>query len=162
MPTRGPHCHLFFYPVGFFASTQKGLLEKPWHSLPNANSSELSPLCPPENTSGQYGLAKFFPYAHSFFIHQGLSELSPLAGSIPGPIAFGWVIDKACLLWQDQCGHQGSCFVYRNEAMSRYMLIAGLTFKVRRPSGVWLHSGHHRLSSPSSSYKGTATGLWIP
>ncbi|XP_052040487.1 solute carrier organic anion transporter family member 4A1 isoform X2 [Apodemus sylvaticus] len=51
-------------------------------------------------------------------------------GSIPGPIAFGWVIDKACLLWQDQCGHQGSCFVYENEAMSRYMLIAGLSFKV--------------------------------
>lgn len=68
-----------------------------------------------------------------------LSELSPLAGSIPGPIAFGWVIDKACLLWQDQCGHQGSCFVYENEAMSRYMLIAGLTFKVRWPSGVCLH-----------------------
>lgn len=65
-----------------------------------------------------------------------LKELSPLAGSIPGPIAFGWVIDKACLLWQDQCGHQGSCFVYQNEAMSRYMLIAGLTFKVRWPSGV--------------------------
>ncbi|KAH0515289.1 Solute carrier organic anion transporter family member 4A1 [Microtus ochrogaster] len=56
--------------------------------------------------------------------------LGTLGGSIPGPIAFGWVIDKACLLWQDQCGHQGSCFVYQNEAMSRYMLIAGLTFKV--------------------------------
>ncbi|GAB1287317.1 Solute carrier organic anion transporter family member 4A1 [Apodemus speciosus] len=53
-----------------------------------------------------------------------------IVGSIPGPIAFGWVIDKACLLWQDQCGHQGSCFLYENEAMSRYMLIAGLSFKV--------------------------------
>ncbi|XP_069892897.1 solute carrier organic anion transporter family member 4A1-like [Dipodomys merriami] len=51
-------------------------------------------------------------------------------GSIPGPIAFGWVIDKACLLWQDQCGHQGSCFVYQNAAMSRYMLTAGLSYKV--------------------------------
>nr|XP_045012764.1 solute carrier organic anion transporter family member 4A1 isoform X2 [Jaculus jaculus] len=51
-------------------------------------------------------------------------------GSIPGPIAFGWVIDKACLLWQDQCGRQGSCFVYQNAAMSRYLLIAGLTCKV--------------------------------
>ncbi|XP_013362967.1 PREDICTED: solute carrier organic anion transporter family member 4A1 [Chinchilla lanigera] len=51
-------------------------------------------------------------------------------GSIPGPIAFGWVIDKACLLWQDQCGQQGSCFVYQNAAMSRYMLIVGLAYKV--------------------------------
>ncbi|KAM8774747.1 solute carrier organic anion transporter family member 4A1 [Rhynchonycteris naso] len=50
-------------------------------------------------------------------------------GGIPGPIAFGWVIDKACLLWQDQCGQQGSCFLYRNSAMSRYMLIAGLVYK---------------------------------
>lgn len=51
-------------------------------------------------------------------------------GGIPGPIAFGWVIDKACLLWQDQCGRQGSCFVYQNAAMSRYMLVAGLVYKV--------------------------------
>ncbi|XP_039092926.1 solute carrier organic anion transporter family member 4A1 isoform X2 [Hyaena hyaena] len=51
-------------------------------------------------------------------------------GGIPGPIAFGWLIDKACLLWQDQCGQPGSCFVYRNSAMSRYMLVAGLTYKV--------------------------------
>ncbi|XP_037667899.1 solute carrier organic anion transporter family member 4A1 isoform X2 [Choloepus didactylus] len=51
-------------------------------------------------------------------------------GSIPGPIAFGWVIDKACLLWQDQCGQPGSCFVYQNAAMSHYMLVAGLVYKV--------------------------------
>ncbi|KFO37496.1 solute carrier organic anion transporter family member 4A1 isoform X2 [Fukomys damarensis] len=51
-------------------------------------------------------------------------------GSIPGPIAFGWVIDKACLLWQDQRGHQGSCFVYQNAAMSHYMLVVGLVYKV--------------------------------
>ncbi|KAM5245927.1 solute carrier organic anion transporter family member 4A1 [Ctenodactylus gundi] len=51
-------------------------------------------------------------------------------GSIPGPIAFGWVIDKACLLWQNQCGHQGSCFVYQNAAMSHYILAAGLSYKV--------------------------------
>ncbi|XP_025326414.2 solute carrier organic anion transporter family member 4A1 isoform X3 [Canis lupus dingo] len=51
-------------------------------------------------------------------------------GGIPGPIAFGWVIDRACLLWQDQCGQQGSCFVYQNAAMSRYMLVSGLAYKV--------------------------------
>ncbi|XP_006873453.1 PREDICTED: solute carrier organic anion transporter family member 4A1 [Chrysochloris asiatica] len=51
-------------------------------------------------------------------------------GSIPGPIVFGWVIDKACLLWQDQCGAQGSCFMYQNQTMSKYMLITGLLYKV--------------------------------
>ncbi|NWX95032.1 SO4A1 protein, partial [Nothoprocta ornata] len=51
-------------------------------------------------------------------------------GGIPGPIAFGSMIDKSCLLWQDQCGEQGSCYVYQNSAMSRYTLIAGLVYKV--------------------------------
>ncbi|XP_072489447.1 solute carrier organic anion transporter family member 4A1 [Notamacropus eugenii] len=51
-------------------------------------------------------------------------------GGIPGPIAFGWVIDKACLLWQDQCGEQGSCYIYQNSAMSHYILIAGIVYKV--------------------------------
>ncbi|XP_073859360.1 solute carrier organic anion transporter family member 4A1 isoform X12 [Macaca fascicularis] len=52
-----------------------------------------------------------------------------ILGGIPGPIAFGWVIDKACLLWQDQCGQQGSCLVYQNSAMSHYILIMGLLYK---------------------------------
>ncbi|NWX74249.1 SO4A1 protein, partial [Alca torda] len=51
-------------------------------------------------------------------------------GGIPGPIAFGSMIDKSCLLWQDQCGEQGSCYIYQNSAMSRYTLIAGLVYKV--------------------------------
>lgn len=59
--------------------------------------------------------------------------LSLPAGGIPGPIAFGSMIDKSCLLWQDQCGEQGSCYVYQNSAMSRYTLIAGLVYKVMLP-----------------------------
>lgn len=51
-------------------------------------------------------------------------------GGIPGPIAFGSVIDISCLLWQDQCGDQGSCYLYQNSAMSRYTLIAGVIYKV--------------------------------
>lgn len=53
-----------------------------------------------------------------------------LTGSIPGPIAFGSMIDMSCLLWQDQCGQQGSCSLYQNAAMSRYMLMAAIVFKV--------------------------------
>uniref|UniRef100_A0A087YCH9 Solute carrier organic anion transporter family member n=1 Tax=Poecilia formosa TaxID=48698 RepID=A0A087YCH9_POEFO len=51
-------------------------------------------------------------------------------GSIPGPIAFGSVIDISCLLWQDQCGDQGSCYIYHNSAMSQYTLVAGIIFKL--------------------------------
>uniref|UniRef100_A0A3Q2PCY9 Solute carrier organic anion transporter family member n=1 Tax=Fundulus heteroclitus TaxID=8078 RepID=A0A3Q2PCY9_FUNHE len=51
-------------------------------------------------------------------------------GSIPGPIAFGSVIDISCLLWEDQCGDQGSCYIYHNSAMSQYTLVAGIIFKV--------------------------------
>ncbi|XP_036447883.1 solute carrier organic anion transporter family member 4A1 [Colossoma macropomum] len=51
-------------------------------------------------------------------------------GGIPGPIAFGSVIDISCLLWQEQCGEQGSCYLYHNSAMSQYTLIAGIIYKV--------------------------------
>ncbi|XP_069740213.1 solute carrier organic anion transporter family member 4A1 [Narcine bancroftii] len=50
-------------------------------------------------------------------------------GGIPGPIAFGSVIDISCLLWQDQCSERGSCYVYQNSAMSKYLLIAGIIYK---------------------------------
>lgn len=72
------------------------------------------------------------------------------AGGIPGPIAFGWVIDKACLLWQDQCGQQGSCFVYQNSAMSRYMLTSGLVYKV----GEAALAPRGREGAPESAPKG--------
>ncbi|XP_077470694.1 solute carrier organic anion transporter family member 4A1 isoform X2 [Stigmatopora argus] len=51
-------------------------------------------------------------------------------GGIPGPIAFGSMIDISCLLWQDQCGEQGSCYLYQNSAMSQYTLLVGVIYKV--------------------------------
>ncbi|XP_075032840.1 solute carrier organic anion transporter family member 4A1 [Mixophyes fleayi] len=51
-------------------------------------------------------------------------------GGIPGPIAFGSMIDISCLLWQNQSGEKGSCYIYKNSAMSKYMLVAGLVYKV--------------------------------
>ncbi|XP_055228334.2 solute carrier organic anion transporter family member 4A1 isoform X3 [Gorilla gorilla gorilla] len=81
-----------------------------------------------------------------------------ILGGIPGPIAFGWVIDKACLLWQDQCGQQGSCLVYQNSAMSRYILIMGLLYKVHEvdqtPHSHGRHSGHPGASTLK------AKGMW--
>lgn len=53
-------------------------------------------------------------------------------GGIPGPIAFGSVIDISCLLWEEQCGEYGSCYLYHNSAMSQYSLIAGIIYKVEK------------------------------
>lgn len=51
-------------------------------------------------------------------------------GSIPGPITFGSVIDNSCMLWQDQCGEQGSCYLYENSTMGVYTLTVGVIYKV--------------------------------
>lgn len=63
-----------------------------------------------------------------------------LTGSIPGPIAFGSMIDWSCLLWQRPCSQRGSCALYQNAAMSRYMLTAAVIFKVL----AWSSSGSSR------------------
>lgn len=46
-------------------------------------------------------------------------------------MAFGWIIDRACVLWRPGCGRPGSCLLYQNAALSHYMLAAGLAYKVR-------------------------------
>ncbi|XP_077520469.1 solute carrier organic anion transporter family member 4A1-like [Amblyomma americanum] len=41
-----------------------------------------------------------------------------LLGTIPGPILFGHLIDRSCILWQGTCsGGSGACAVYENSAM---------------------------------------------
>lgn len=40
------------------------------------------------------------------------------AGTIPGPIVFGYLIDRSCILWQLTCtGGRGACAIYENSAM---------------------------------------------
>lgn len=38
-------------------------------------------------------------------------------GSIPGPIAFGAVIDSGCVYWQYECNRRGNCWVYNNSIL---------------------------------------------
>jgi len=52
-----------------------------------------------------------------------------LIGSIPAPIIFGAIMDATCILWQNSCGHRGSCRAYNNFLMSRYVLIISLIGK---------------------------------
>ncbi|KAM3872581.1 solute carrier organic anion transporter family member 4A1 [Diretmus argenteus] len=81
-------------------------------------------------------------------------------GGIPGPIAFGSVIDISCLLWQNQCGEQGSCYLYHNSAMSRYTLIAGIIYKVLGIFFFFLASIMYKPppESPQSSCESTDHG----
>ncbi|XP_056130821.1 solute carrier organic anion transporter family member 4A1 [Lampris incognitus] len=82
-------------------------------------------------------------------------------GGIPGPIAFGSVIDISCLLWQDQCGEQGSCYLYQNSAMSQYTLIAGIIYKVLGTVFFLLASVLYQPppQSPQSSCESTDHGV---
>ncbi|XP_068184220.1 solute carrier organic anion transporter family member 4A1 [Antennarius striatus] len=81
-------------------------------------------------------------------------------GSIPGPIAFGSLIDNSCILWQDKCGEQGSCYLYRNSAMSWYTMAAGVIYKVMGLVFLWLASVSYRPppESPQSSCESTDHG----
>ena len=132
----------------------------------------LSSHAPPESTSPRAHAVWVTGTAPPPLLPRCVQALSAplLTGSIPGPIAFGWVIDKACLLWQDQCGQQGSCFVYQNSAMSWYLLIAGLGYKVSRAASPQGHCGggvgalesipKSQESSPTSSRVWAAPGFF--
>ncbi|XP_049633057.1 solute carrier organic anion transporter family member 4A1 [Suncus etruscus] len=84
-------------------------------------------------------------------------------GGIPGPMAFGWIIDRACVLWRPGCGRPGSCLLYQNAALSRYMLAAGLAYKMlglvlfattcflyKRPMDLTPHSQSSTSDSPAN------------
>jgi len=47
------------------------------------------------------------------------------AGMIPAPVLFGFLIDKACVSWQQATcsGDKGACLVYDNWAMGSYLLV---------------------------------------
>ena len=52
-----------------------------------------------------------------------------IAGSIPGPIVFGYVLDTSCILWKSSCSKTSSCMYYSNYYMSRRMLVIMAVFK---------------------------------
>lgn len=40
---------------------------------------------------------------------------------IPGPIFFGWILDRACIVWGKTCSGNGNCWLYDGEYL-RYMV----------------------------------------
>lgn len=56
-----------------------------------------------------------------------------ILGTIPAaPLVFGRLIDESCLLWEkENCGiDRGSCLLYDNKNMAKYMLILALCGKL--------------------------------
>merc|ERR1712142_363294 len=53
-------------------------------------------------------------------------------GSIPGPIMFGAIIDKSCILWQEKrcTGEGGNCWVYSSSDLALYVIIVSIACKV--------------------------------
>jgi len=45
--------------------------------------------------------------------------VSACAGGLPGPVLFGFVLDRSCILWEEKCdGTTGSCLYYNNHEMA--------------------------------------------
>lgn len=62
---------------------------------------------------------------------QGLTlMLISLFALIPGPILYGWLIDKTCLIWNYKCERIGNCQLYDQTKFRYYINIAAfcLTF----------------------------------
>merc|ERR1712112_473815 len=57
------------------------------------------------------------------------SIIARLIGGIPGPIMFGYFIDRTCLLWQQSCKDEGSCIVYDNYQFAVFMTSVCVTMK---------------------------------
>ncbi|XP_049271121.1 solute carrier organic anion transporter family member 4A1-like [Rhipicephalus sanguineus] len=53
-----------------------------------------------------------------------------ILGTIPGPILFGHLIDRSCVLWEGTCsGGSGACALYENSAMGMNLFRIMLSVK---------------------------------
>jgi len=53
------------------------------------------------------------------------------AGGLPGPILFGFAIDRSCLLWEKKCDSStGACLYYDNHEMAWLLLAVCANSKI--------------------------------
>ncbi|XP_006811918.1 solute carrier organic anion transporter family member 4C1-like [Saccoglossus kowalevskii] len=48
--------------------------------------------------------------------------------AIPGPIVMGIVVDSACVMWQEDCGDTGTCWIYDNHGFAMRFVVFGAAF----------------------------------
>ncbi|XP_072018412.1 solute carrier organic anion transporter family member 4A1-like [Amphiura filiformis] len=51
------------------------------------------------------------------------STAALLAGVVPGPIAFGALLDRACLLWEYECDGSQNCWLCDNSQITIYLVL---------------------------------------
>ncbi|XP_078665171.1 solute carrier organic anion transporter family member 4A1-like [Branchiostoma floridae x Branchiostoma belcheri] len=71
-------------------------------------------------------------------------------GTIPGPILFGAIIDQTCILWQEKCSEQGSCYQYENANLSKWMLVPAIIYKFL--STLWFFLALLSYKPPKTPY----------
>ncbi|PFX24711.1 solute carrier organic anion transporter family member 4A1-like isoform X2 [Stylophora pistillata] len=49
-------------------------------------------------------------------------DLERVLGAIPGPIIFGALLDKTCILWSSRCGHRGFCLEYDHDGLAQVLV----------------------------------------
>ena len=61
-------------------------------------------------------------------VHTHLWHL-PFLGTIPGPLLFGSILDNVCLVWQEKCDEDGSCWIYDSRRVGQYFYILTVAVK---------------------------------
>eukprot|EP00092_Neocalanus_flemingeri_P074323 GFUD01091869.1.p1 GENE.GFUD01091869.1~~GFUD01091869.1.p1 ORF type:complete len:690 (-),score=109.23 GFUD01091869.1:36-2105(-) len=85
-----------------------------------------------------------------------------LVGSIPGPVMFGYFLDKACILWEPNCDDHGSCLLYNNNQMSTSILgicLLGKGFSVLFYGLGWLASKRSSIQDIVEENTQTENGI---
>ncbi|XP_078360965.1 solute carrier organic anion transporter family member 4A1-like [Oculina patagonica] len=57
-------------------------------------------------------------------------DLIRVFGSIPGPIVFGALLDKTCILWNKKCGRKGHCLEYDHDGLALVVVSVFATCKL--------------------------------
>ncbi|KAH6932351.1 hypothetical protein HPB50_004880 [Hyalomma asiaticum] len=79
-----------------------------------------------------------------------------LLGTIPGPILFGHLIDRSCILWEGTCsGGSGACAIYENSAMGMNLFRIMLSVKSASIVFFFCASLSSKTESLSSAPEGT-------
>ena len=76
-------------------------------------------------------------------------------GAIPGPIAFGAIIDSGCIYWQYECNRRGNCWVYENSILgirALAIVLSGLILNVLFSILCWIFYPPMHCKSSRQTY----------
>ena len=74
-------------------------------------------------------------------------------GTVLGPVIFGSIFDGTCIVWQEKCGENGSCWIYDNDLLSRNLLLISIAMKAG--STLWFFLAQALYKKPPADKLGT-------